>query len=46
MNVTIPESGNHGFSRAINDARIFGNLDCSALPDFSDNATGGQNDGI
>jgi hypothetical protein len=25
--------------------RVFGNLDCSALADFGDNATGGQNDG-
>jgi hypothetical protein len=46
VNVTIPESRNDSFPGAINDTSIFGNLDCSALADFGDNATSRQNDGI
>jgi len=46
MNVTIPEAGNDGLAGAINDARIFRDLDFAAAADCGDDAVGGDNDGV
>jgi hypothetical protein len=46
MDVTVPEAGNDGLSAAIDDARVFRDLDFAAAADRVDDATGDYNDRI
>src|SRR5207249_4474124 len=46
MNVTVPEAGNDGFSAAIDDAGIVGQLDFAALADRGDHAAGRYDDDV
>jgi hypothetical protein len=46
MDVTVPETGNDGLSAAIDDARVFRDLDFAAAANRADDASGGYNDRI
>ncbi len=46
MDVTVPEAGNDGLSGAVDDLRIFRDLDFAAAADRGDDAIGGDDDGI
>ncbi|XIA62177.1 hypothetical protein ACFIOY_21250 [Bradyrhizobium sp. TZ2] len=46
MDVAVPEAGHHGFSGAINNARVAGNQHVAAAADRSDDAVGRDNNRI